>query len=60
MIPTLDLSHFTSGSEEQRQKFVQDLLASFDESGFVKLINHGFDEKQLSKLFTWVGPTNTP
>ncbi|KAI1759471.1 Clavaminate synthase-like protein [Hypoxylon sp. FL1150] len=53
MIPTLDLSHFTSGSEEQRQKFVQELLASFDTSGFVKLINHGFDEKQLNELFTW-------
>lgn len=54
MLRTLDLSHFTKGTKEQRQQFVEELLASFDETGFAKLVNHGFDEQKLNDLFTWV------
>ena len=53
-IQTLDLGHFTSGTPEQRQQFVKDMLQSFDDSGFVKLVNHGFEEPKLKELFQWV------
>lgn len=47
MLQTLDLSHFTSGTNEQRQQFVDGLMASFGETGFAKLINHGFSKEQV-------------
>lgn len=53
-IRTLDLSDFVHGSPEQRQAFVDGLLQSFDDSGFVKLVNHGFSQEQLTTLFGWV------
>ncbi|KAM3064944.1 hypothetical protein ACMFMG_011228 [Clarireedia jacksonii] len=50
---TLNLGHFTSGTQEQRLQFVDELLAGFIETGFVKLVNHGFDEQKLNDLFSW-------
>ena len=55
-IRTLDYSHLTSDTEEQRQKFIHQILESFTTTGFVKIINHGFDEQQLKDLFEWVRP----
>ncbi|RYO79249.1 hypothetical protein DL762_008265 [Monosporascus cannonballus] len=49
---TLDLSRFTTGPKEQRQQFVDELLSSFGETGFVKLISHGFEQQKLNDLFT--------
>ncbi|KAM0813898.1 putative Clavaminate synthase-like protein [Seiridium cardinale] len=54
MLQTLDLSHFISDTQEQRQQFVDALLEAFHDMGFVKLINHGFDAQQLTDLFIWV------
>jgi isopenicillin N synthase-like dioxygenase len=51
---TLNLGHFTTGTQEQRRQFVDELLAGFVETGFVKLVNHGFEEQKLNDLFTWV------
>ncbi|KAK9773831.1 putative Clavaminate synthase-like protein [Seiridium cardinale] len=53
MLQTLDLSHFISDTQEQRQQFVDALLEAFHDMGFVKLINHGFDAQQLTDLFIW-------
>ena len=55
-ILTLDYSHFTSGTEEQRRKFIHQILESFTTTGFVKITNHGFDEQQLKEVFGWVRP----
>ena len=54
IVETLDLSQFTSGTQEQRRQFAERLLTSFDKSGFVKLTGHGFSQKRLKDLFTWV------
>lgn len=43
-ILTLGYSHFTSGTEDQRQKFIQQILESFTTTEFIKITNHGFDE----------------
>ncbi|KAL8692118.1 MAG: hypothetical protein Q9218_002786 [Villophora microphyllina] len=52
-ILTVDYSHWISGTEEQRHGFVENLMKSLDNTGFVKLINHGFSEQQLKEAFDW-------
>ncbi|KAI1299864.1 hypothetical protein F5Y03DRAFT_364978 [Xylaria venustula] len=53
MIPTLDLSHFTTGSEEQRRNFADGLLAGLIDTGFVKIVNHGLEREKLDEVFSW-------
>ncbi|KAJ8123894.1 hypothetical protein O1611_g9487 [Lasiodiplodia mahajangana] len=53
MIPTLDLSHFTAGNDQQRRRFADGLLAGLIDTGFVKIINHGFDKTKLDEVFAW-------
>ena len=50
----LDLSRFARGSESERADFAQGLVDGFAEHGFVKLINHGFSEASIHKLFDMV------
>lgn len=50
-LPVLDLSHFTSGTEVQQANFVQLLVSSLAESGFFKLIDHGFSKAAVQELF---------
>lgn len=52
-VPTLDFSQFTQGSPEERQRFADDLLSSFERTGFAKMINHPFSSDQLQELFSW-------
>jgi len=52
-VTTLDYSHFTSGSKQQREKFAHELLDSFKRSGFAKLKGHTFSAQKLEELFTW-------
>ncbi|TRX91025.1 hypothetical protein FHL15_008007 [Xylaria flabelliformis] len=49
MIPTLDLSHFTAGNDQQRRQFADGLLAGLIDTGFVKIINHGFEKERLDE-----------
>lgn len=52
-IPSLDLNNYTSGTAEERSRFVQDLGAIYKEIGFVTIKNHGFDhglEKELYQV----------
>ncbi|KAI1419152.1 hypothetical protein F5Y12DRAFT_794594 [Xylaria sp. FL1777] len=53
MIPTLDLSQFTRGNEQQRRQFSDGLLAGLISTGFVKIINHGLNRGKLDEIFTW-------
>ncbi len=47
-IPSLDLADFTSGTPEQKNTFVHDLGAAYENIGFVAIKNHGLsDELQL-------------
>lgn len=55
VVPTLDYSHFISGTKDQRQKFAFDLLDSFERTGFAKLKAHTFSKQELNELFGWVG-----
>lgn len=50
-IPSLDLSHFTHGTPEQRAKFVQDLGAAYNQIGFVAIKNHGLSNELTTKLY---------
>lgn len=58
-IPTLNYSHFTSGTKEQREEFARLLVDSFERTGLVKLRGHIFSVQKLTESFTWVGPTST-
>jgi hypothetical protein len=51
---TLDFTKFL-GSEKERHEFCHAFLDGITEVGFVKLINHGLDEKTNSELFQQVG-----
>ena len=54
-VSTLDYSHFTSGTKEQRDNFAHALLGSFERTGFAKLKGHTFEAEELRELFTLVG-----
>ena len=54
-VSTLDYSHFTSGTKEQREKFAHALLDSFERTGFAKLKSHTFSKQELKELFAGVG-----
>jgi isopenicillin N synthase-like dioxygenase len=55
-VPTLNYSHFISGTKEQRERFAHDLLDSFERTGFAKLKAHAFSTQELTELFNWVRP----
>lgn len=51
-IPSLDLHHFTQGTEEQKQKFVIDLIEAYENIGFIALKNHGLTDQLTHDLYT--------
>ena len=53
-LPVLDLFHFTAGSPSQQAEFADALVKSLQETGFVKLINHGFLQDEVEHLFSQV------
>lgn len=50
-IPKLDLSHFTKGSEQEKNQFVADLGYAYEQIGFVAIRNHGIPQNILSDLY---------
>ncbi|MEC7755963.1 MULTISPECIES: 2-oxoglutarate and iron-dependent oxygenase domain-containing protein [Roseivirga] len=50
-VPSLDLAHFTNGSPEQKEAFVQDLGAAYNNIGFVAIKNHGLTNEMTEKLY---------
>lgn len=50
-IPSLDLSDFTSGDPQKKQKFVEDLGAAFNNIGFVAIKGHGLSDSFTKELY---------
>jgi isopenicillin N synthase-like dioxygenase len=50
-IPAVDLHEFTSRSDASKPSFVAKLGKSLQETGFVRLKNHGLGEKFLDELY---------
>jgi len=50
-IPTVDLQKFVSGSDEERQAFVKELGAAFEDVGFVAVKNHGVPDSLIEQLY---------
>lgn len=53
-IPSLDLAHFTTGTEEQKKKFVADLGAAYNNIGFVAIKNHGLSDDLTRELYSTI------
>lgn len=53
-IPRLDLLQYTRGSAEERQQFVKDIGAAFNETGFVTIANHGLSPELIDELYAVV------
>ena len=53
-IPRLDLQHYTQGTSEQRDQFVQDIGKAFNETGFVTIANHGLSKELIDTLYRTV------
>ena len=58
-LPTLALSSFCKGNDAQRGEFARDLLGSLNQSGFVKVSDHGISDATVLKLFELVGYLHT-
>ena len=43
-IPLVDLKKFTTGTPEEKKKFVDELGHAFQEFGFVGVVNHGISK----------------
>ena len=54
VIPNLDFSAWSSGSDQSRQEFVAALGKAYTDIGFVTIKNHGFDEQTQSLLYAQV------
>ena len=52
-VPTLDLSKFISGIDEERKAFSDDLGHSFNQTGFAIIKNHGLKKAEVVQLLTW-------
>lgn len=53
-IPAIDLKHFTHGTPEQKQQFVQELGKAYEEVGFVAVRNHGLSDGLRDHLYASV------
>ncbi|KAL5042606.1 hypothetical protein BDW71DRAFT_200450 [Aspergillus fruticulosus] len=52
-LQTLDFSKYLYGTDAERTQLCYDLVASFKQHGFAKLINHGIPDGQVQELFDW-------
>ena len=50
-IPTLDLSHFTEGTAEQRSAFVANLGAAYRSVGFAAISGHGVPSEVIETMY---------
>lgn len=53
-IPVVDLAHFTKGTSQQKQAFVQQLGHAYEEVGFVAVKNHGIPDDLIRDLYQYV------
>ncbi len=50
-IPSLDLAHFTSGTSEEKNAFVNKLAEAYQNIGFVAIKNHGLSKELQDRLY---------
>lgn len=50
-IPSVDMADYLSGNFVLKQKFIQELGRAYEEYGFVKVKNHGIDQKLIKRLY---------
>ncbi len=50
-IPLIDLSHYTRGTPQERNRFVKTYGDALKEFGFVSLSNHGVDQQLIRKTY---------
>ena len=50
-VPTLDLSKFISGNEEERKAFSDNLGQSFNQTGFAIIKNHDLKKELTDELY---------
>ena len=53
-IPSLDLAHFTNGTPEEKQAFVNALGAAYHDIGFVAIKNHGLSDELTKSLYSTI------
>lgn len=53
-IQTLNLSDFRTGNHDQRATFAETLNDNFTRHGFVKLVDHGFSDSSIDRLWSQV------
>lgn len=53
-IPSVDLSLFTKGSEQEKQLFVSALGKAYEDIGFVAVSNHGISAELIENLYSEV------
>ena len=58
-IPSLDLTDFTSGDPQRKQKFVEALGAAYNSIGFVAIRNHYLTDELSAKLYESIKNTYT-
>lgn len=50
-IPSVDLSKFVNGTQEEKNTFVADLGKAYEDIGFVAVKNHGINESIVANLY---------
>lgn len=50
-IPSVDLSKFVNGSQEEKKQFVADLGKAYEDIGFVAVKNHGVNPSTIDNLY---------
>jgi isopenicillin N synthase-like dioxygenase len=51
-VPTVDLSKYVHGTQEEKDQFVQDIGRAFHEVGFVAVVNHGIPKKLVDDFYS--------
>jgi isopenicillin N synthase-like dioxygenase len=54
-LPTLDFSQFYLGSQDEKKQLGREIVQSFKDHGFVKLINPGIKDETVDASLAWVG-----
>jgi isopenicillin N synthase-like dioxygenase len=51
VVPSVDLTDFTSGDKRRKEKFIKEIGNAFEEIGFVALSGHFLSEKLVTELY---------
>ena len=53
-IPQLDLNDYINGSAEEKKRFSDEIGQAFNDTGFVKVLNHGLSKQLIADLYVEV------